>query len=285
MTRLTPDMIRDVPRSSEDRDASLVRTLGTTMKGLAFESVGIGSHDMSMEDYSAAAVPVTAGQGATHGFSESVCAIAQHLGMDCFVTERTDVAGLSDALAAGTDIIFMADDIEFVAINCRARRFVTNTRSTALGYFTALRLAAGGLEGKEVLLIGAGRVGGCAAELLARERANVTVVDVDRSRAEALRSGRPDFRVREDLQAAVMEHDIIFNASPARIPGEWVREGSVVSSPGMPFSYDRLGVSKMAALIHDPLQIGVSVMAVWSASLSLATAPLPEGRGIWQEAI
>ena len=285
MTRLTPEMIRDVPSSSQGRDSSLARALGMTMKELAYTSVGIDLHELDMEGLTAACVPVTAGLGATAGFSESVCAIVEHLGPKAYVTEETDVAGLGEAPGSGADLIFMADDNEFLAINCRARRAVNNIRSTALGYFTALREAAGGLRGRDVLLIGAGRVGSCSAELLARNGAKVTVVDVDRSKAEALRSKFREFTVCDDLMEAVKGHDLILNASPARIPGEWVQQGCVVSSPGMPFSFDEIGIRKMATLVHDPLQIGVSVMAVWSASLSLPRAPLLEGRAVWMEAI
>lgn len=285
MTRLTSYMIKDVPFSSSERDADLVRTLGMTLKGLAYEAVGIDPRQLSMEEFTAAAVPVTSGMGATEGFSNSVCAIVEHLGMSAFVTDRTDVAGFSDAISAGADVVFMADDEEFIAFNTRSRTFSNNIRSTALGYFTALRVAAGGLKGKEVLLIGAGRVGTYAAELLHRAQAEVTVVDINRSRAEALRNVHENFVVRDDLEAAVMESSLIFNASPARIPGKWIREKAIISSPGMPFSFDEEGQRRAGALIHDPLQIGVSVMAVWSASQGLPHIIIPEGREIKMEAI
>ncbi len=285
MTRLTPCMIKDVPFCSAERDAELFRTLGMTLKGLAYEAVGIDHRDLCMEEFTAAAVPVTSGMGTTEGFSDSVCAIAENLGMNAFVTDRTDVAGFSDAISAGADIIFMADDHEFVAFNSRTRTFSTNTRSTAQGYFTALRVAAGGLKGREVLLIGAGKVGTYAAELLSREKALVTVVDVVWAKAEALREVHRNVRVMKDLKAAVMESTLIFNASPAHIPGEWIREGAIISSPGVPFSFDELGLHKIGTLIHDPLQIGVSVMAVWSASRSLPQMSLPEGKEIKMEAI
>lgn len=285
MTRLTSYMIKDVPSSSSERDAELVRTLGMTLKGLAYEAVGIDPRQLCMEEFTAAAVPVTSGMGTTEGFSYSVCAIVEHLGMSAFVTDRTDVAGFSDAISAGADIIFMADDEEFVAFNSRTRTFSNNIRSTALGYFTALRVAAGGLKGREVLLIGAGRVGTYAAELLHREQAEVTVVDMDRSKAEALRKVHRNFRLKDDLEAAVMESSLILNASPARIPGRWIREGAIISSPGMPFSFDEEGLRRAGTLIHDPLQIGVSVMAVWSASQGLPHISVPEGGDIKMEAI
>ncbi len=274
MTRLTPDMISNVPRSLVKRDADLVSDLDMTLKDLAYRSVGIGPHDLVMEGFVAASVPVSSGKGITGGFSESVCSILEHLGMSAFTTRRPDVAGLSDAVAAKADIIFMADDEEFVALNRHAGKAVNNTRSTALGYVTALKKAVGGLNGKDVLLIGAGRVGSCAAELLVRENARVTVFDIDRERAKAHQNKFDGLRACSDLREAMLGSMMIFNASPATIPGEWVREGAVISSPGMPFSFDEAGIDKARTIIHDPLQLGVSVMAVWSASLTMLRAPI-----------
>mgnify|MGYP000918381521 CR=1 FL=1 len=122
-----------------------------------------------------------------------------------------------------------------------------------------------------------------AARLVEFEK--VTVVDMDRSRAEALKKAHDNFRVKYDLMDAVMESGLIFNASPARVPGEWIREGAIISSPGMPFSFDDEGLRRVGTLIHDPLQIGVSVMAVWSAGKSLSQISIPEGREIKMEAI
>lgn len=273
MTRLTPEMIEDVPRSFPERDADLMDTLGLTLKDLAYRSVGMLPPDLALDELVAAAVPVTSGKGVTEGFSRSVCAILEHLGMSAFVTGRTDVAGLSDAISVQADIIFMADDQEFVALNRHAGMAVNNTRSTARGYVAALERAAGGLEGKHVLLIGAGRVGSYAAELLVGEGAVTTVFDVDRGRAEALRGRFKALSICADPAEAMVESTLIFNASPAAIPGSWIREGAIISSPGVPYGFDRGGEEKARLIVHDPLQIGVAVMAIWSASLSMASMP------------
>lgn len=275
MTRLTSDMIGGVPYSLADRDVKLTKGVGKDLKGLAFEAVGLDPHNLVMEDLLIASVPVTAGQSIISGFSESVSAVAEHLGARSFVTGRTDVSGFYDAISAGADIVFMADDQEFVAFNVRAGKAVDNVRSTALGYFTALRLAVGSLDGREVLLIGAGRVGSRAADLLDVAGARVTVVDKDRERIESLLRTHRSFNYENDLEAAIRRSSLIYNASPARIPGEWVKEGAIVVSPGMPYSFDEEGERKIAILVHDPLQIGVAVMAVWSASLSLEKTSFP----------
>ncbi len=95
------------------------------------------------------------------------------------------------------------------------------------------------------------------------------MVDSDTTKIAALKHRFQDIKVASDLQAAVTEADAFLNASPARIKGEWIREGAIISSPGMPYSFDSLGEARASVLVHDPLQIGVSVMAAWSASYSI----------------
>ncbi len=48
-------------------------------------------------------------------------------------------------MESGADIVFMADDLEFVAVNMRERRCADNTHSTALGYSSGLKRAMGGV--------------------------------------------------------------------------------------------------------------------------------------------
>jgi pyrrolysine biosynthesis protein PylD len=269
LTRLTYEMIENVPDSMALRDERLRQDLGMDMKGLSFLSLGLDSGDLNLNRFSAVAVPITSGKGVTPGFCDSVCAITRHLGMESHVTEATDVAGFYQAMEAGADIVFMADDHEFVAVNIKESRCADNTRSTALGYFTALKKAMGNMAGTEVLVVGAGRVGTCAIELLTDERALITVVDSDLNKAEAVKRRFPNIKIAGDLAKAVSGADALLNASPARIKGDLIKEGAIVSSPGMPYSFDSLGESRASVLVHDPLQIGVSVMAAWSASYSI----------------
>ncbi len=120
-----------------------------------------------------------------------------------------------------------------------------------------------------MLVIGGGRVGSRATELLADEGARITVIDPDETKTDVLKRRFPSISMASDLPSAVASADALLNASPARIKGEWIREGAIISSPGMPYSFDALGESRAAVLVHDPLQIGVSVMAAWSASFSM----------------
>ena len=79
-----------------------------------------------------------------------------------------------------------ADDERFVAIDMANRRVVDNADATAKGYVAGLNLMAGGLKGKDVLVIGCGPVGSFATEVLAKLESQVSVYDVNPSRSKDL---------------------------------------------------------------------------------------------------
>ncbi len=90
MTRLTCEMIENVPNSMELRDERLKHDLDIDMKGLSLLSLGLDGSDLNLNRFSVAAVPITSGKGVTEGFCQSVCAITRHLGMKSDVKkERT----------------------------------------------------------------------------------------------------------------------------------------------------------------------------------------------------
>lgn len=282
MTRLTTAMIEEVPHTLDGRDGDLLKKLGLDLKDLALESLRVCEEDLDLGALRVAAVPVSSGIGVIPTFCLSVCAITRHLGMDSFVTSKADVAGMAEAIAEGVDIVFMADDEEFVALNIQAGTFSDNTRSTALGYCTALEIAAGGLRGKEVLVIGAGRMGQWVIEWLGAAGARVSLTETDRTKATLARE-QFGATVVPSLQKGVRNADLIFNASPAQIPGSWIKKGAIISSPGVPYGFDREGEEKARMIIHDPLQIGVAVMAIWSAMCSGRPAPNTRPALAWAE--
>ncbi len=266
MTRLTPDLIEGVPDDKLDLDQRLLRTTGKTVKGIALEAAGL-PEDTDLSGFRAVAVPITSGMGIISGFSASVDAIVRRLGMQCRITEGTDVDGFSQGVDDAVDIILMADDKKFVAYNMHERRYTDNSWGTARGYSVALKNAAGGLEGKEVLVIGAGRVGTWAVRFLQEMGASVSVTDIIHEKADRL--APMGVRPMHDIAKAISEHTLLLNAAPFIIPGEIIAEGSVISSPGVPHYYDQLARSRARAIIHDPLEIGAAVMAVNSAGYSI----------------
>jgi len=273
MTRLTADIIKDVPSKISNIDAELEKLIKMDMRSFACHAVGVNVKEIDFENYSVAIVPVTSGKGVIGGFSASVSAAVDLLGMHSFVTGSCDVMGISEAFSSHADIIFMADDDRFIALNTRTRSFSDNIWSTARGYVTALGLAEGGLEGKTVLVIGAGRVGSEAVKILRNEGAKVEVTDIVHSRARTLELRYSGVKARENVAQAIADNRLILNASPGKIPGELIRNGAVISSPGVPYAFDEEGERRAKVIIHDVLSLGVAVMAVASASLSMFGIP------------
>ena len=272
MTRLTDDMVEDIISTLDTANDKLVAMTGMNTMQMACEAIGITPDMLDLDGIKVGVVPITSGKGIIKKFSESVAEIARKLGMEAFVTEQVDVTGIAEALSARPEIIFMADDIKFIALNTTNGKFSNNSFSTAAGYVTALKGAAKGLCGKEVLILGAGRVGGIAAELMVGMGAVVTVYDIDERRSKDL-SDRFGVKVAADRNSALSSHDYVFNASPGVIDGRYLKEGVIISSPGIPYPFDELGVNKAKVIIHDPLDIGAAVMAIQAASFSRLKMP------------
>jgi len=276
MTRLTEDAVKDIPSRISDLDTELERILGMDMRNFACRAMSVTAEKINFGDYKAAIVPVTSGKGIIGGFSRSVAAAVETMGLRSFVTEACDVTGISEAFSSDADIIFMADDERFIALNTRTRSFSDNIWSTAKGYVTALKIAEDGLEGKDVLVIGAGRVGTEAVKILLKEGASVEVTDILPHKAKMLESRYERVRATADVRQAIKDNRLILNASPGKIPGELIRPGAVISSPGVPYAFDSEGEERAKVIIHDVLSLGVAVMAVASISLSLFGVPASE---------
>jgi pyrrolysine biosynthesis protein PylD len=272
MTRLTDNIVKDIIGALDQTNDMLITQTGMNTLEMACEAIGITPDMIDLSGVLVGVVPVTSGLGIIKKFSESVAEITKKLGMESFVTDAADVTGLAEALSAGAEIIFMADDIKFIALNTTNGKFSHNSFSTAAGYVTCLKGAAGGLEGKKVLVLGAGRVGSIASELMEKMGAFVTVYDIDTKKAEDL-SKRIGIKMTTDVNRSLSEHSLVLNAAPGAIDGRYVKEGTIFSSPGLPYPFDELGLKKAKMVIHDPLDIGTAVMAVQSASFSRMKKP------------
>ncbi len=267
MTRLTADDIWGVPNDKLDLDGRLMKSCGKTVKGIAMEAAGLEMEDYDFSRFKVAAVPITSGLGIIGGFAKSVDAIVSRLGMQSFVTENTDVTGIAEAVRKDADIVMMSDDPMFIAYNTRENAYTDNSWGTARGYSVCLKNAAGGVEGKDVLVVGAGRVGTWATRFLLEWGANVSVTDIDHSKSEALVP--LGAKALYDVEKAIADNTLVINAAPYIIPGEIIAHGSIISSPGVPHYYDLEGRTRCKAIIHDPLEIGTAVMAVNSAAYTI----------------
>lgn len=260
MTRLTEDMIDEIPRTAMKRSEDLRKATGMDLKTLAFRAIGKEPGDYDLSQYLTASVPITAGLGVIGGFSQSVSAILESMGFRSFVTSRTDIDGIYEALETDADILFSADDIRYIAYNRRTGIYSDNSFATAAGYAEALDGAADGLRDKEVLVIGAGLVGTEAVRILTSKGAKISVTDVLMHKAETLAS-KYGAKAIASIEDAISSSKYILNASPGLIPGRLITRGAIISSPGVPFSFDAEGMEKADTIIHDPLDIGTAVMA------------------------
>jgi pyrrolysine biosynthesis protein PylD len=279
MTRLTDDMVKDIVGSLDTVNEMLISMTGMGRMELACDALGISPGDIDLKGLKAASVPITSGLGVIKKFSESVAKIAARLGMDSFVTDAPDVTGFGEAISKRADIVFMADDTTFAAYNVKAGKYANNSFCTAAGYTSALKGAAGGLSGKDVLILGAGRVGTIAAGIMYDLGASVCVADIDPARSKKLAATHKGISCTEDIEEAISSHGLILNASPAHIPGHLIKKGAIISTPGIPHSFDAEGIARAGKIIHDPLDIGTSVMAVQSASFTR----YEQGKTIWDE--
>ncbi len=90
--------------------------IGKDLKHLAIGTIYRDDRELDLTQFKVAAVPVSSGEGVIPTFCNAVSAITGHLGMQSFITQRADVSGLTDAIRLGADIVFMADDSEFIAL-------------------------------------------------------------------------------------------------------------------------------------------------------------------------
>lgn len=162
----------------------------------------------------------------------------------------------------------MAYDEQFIAYNTDTSRFTTNVECTARGYLAALEIAAGSLKNRSVLVVGCGRIGSLVAGILSRRCPSVGVVDVVKERALELQNRYANVHTYDSTEEAVRDNMLIFNASPSHIESEWIQQGAMITSPGVPHTFDDEAYRKAKIIIHDPLAIGTSVMAVVAAGFS-----------------
>lgn len=278
MTRLTEDDVRGLMRRLTAFEADLRAVSGLTLRALAQRTVDIDRALANGEDPTAgarvtapvpfdgartAAVPLSTGEGVIPGFCECVAAVLRHLGCAARVTAQSDVRGLQEAADAGERVLFLADDIRFIALDVHRGRAVDDDPATADGYVTALAAAAGGLDRRPVLLLGLGPVGRAAGRRLLALGARLLVVERDDA-ATAHAQERGLVFERVDLADGLAACDLVYDATPAAdiVTADDLRPEALVAAPGVPPALD---VGARAALgvrhIHEPLAVGVAVMA------------------------
>jgi pyrrolysine biosynthesis protein PylD len=267
LTRLKATDVQRIPGTLEKYEGELVKRTGCTLLEIAEDAAQTSANIKAiLKQTKAAVVPITSGGGVIVGFSQAVAAILNHVGIRTIKIKEVDIAGIAEAYGQGADLMFVADDRKFVAINTHTMHAVDNATSTAKAYVAALDKMAKGLKEKPVLVIGIGHVGSAAISNLILREAKPLAVDVDRLKLRALseRFGRKVV-VFSTLAEAVDHTNLIINAAPARdiIKADMIKENTIISAPAIPLGLTRAALRKIRRnLIHDPLQLGVAAMAV-----------------------
>jgi pyrrolysine biosynthesis protein PylD len=271
MTRLVSTDIAGIPALLPRYEEQLRSRIGCGLLGLACRTAGREEAELAgrLAGTRVAVVPMDCGQGVIEGFSDSVRAIAAHLGSDAFVTRHSDVGGLAEAYMWDADLLLAADDQRFIALNLRTRRVADNSACTARGFAAALDLLCGGVRARGVLVLGCGPVGRYAAQELGERGAELAVHDPKLERAQSLAAelgvqGRL-VHVEPDLERALLRHALIYDATPMPrfIQERHITPKTCVSAPGVPLGLDDGALRSIGSrLVHDPLQTGVAVMLV-----------------------
>jgi pyrrolysine biosynthesis protein PylD len=297
MTRLTTKDINGIANRLDKYDMELLQKTGCTLRGVACHTFGIPEQVFQSiaASVEVGVIAFQSGQGIIEGFSKTLESIIKHLGFKVFITNKSDVAGIAEAVERNAEVIIMADDQRFIALNIKSNRMSDNDIATAKGYVAGLDLMAGGLEGQKVLIIGCGAVGQSAALAVLMRDAEVSVFDINPSHSyklarEIYKATRIKINVKTDLNMALHRYHLLVEATnaPGVIEANHIRPDTHVAAPGMPLGLTPKAVEKISPrLLHDPLQMGVAVMAVdtvLSRSVEEWRVMLPYGAYIAQVA-
>ncbi len=262
MTRLIEEWIKTIGSSIRDYEFDLMKKTGLSLVALAAAAGEMPEERIrnAAANIKVGVIPFTSGQGIIGSFSESVAAVCEGMGFQCFIAEGTDVDGIYKARQNGAEILFMADDDRFIALNLKTGNLAENNQATVKGFLAALGSAAGGLKDKEVLVIGCGPVGREALQLLRVQQANPVAYDKNPFILSKVAAQGYDTITHSSQIAA---YPLVFDASSE---GSWLKKSMlhpelIMAAPGVPLSLDQEAFEIYKDhLIHDYLPIGVATM-------------------------
>jgi pyrrolysine biosynthesis protein PylD len=275
VTRLITKDISNIAANLKNYDSELIARTGCSLSGIACRAAEIDEAQIKnlLPEIRVGVIPISSGEGVIGGFAEAVLNILLHMGAKAFLTRTTDVAGIAESFEKKADIVMLADDERFVALHIRSRSIADNGVCTGKAFATGLRLMAGGLKGREVLVIGCGPVGRSAAKTLIRMGSRVSVSDIHieplMEWVETLGQATDQkIQIVKALDPALQQHQFIIDASPARdiIHAQHITPQTYVSAPGFPSGLDAEAQAKLSnRFLQDPLELGVATMLVSAA--------------------
>jgi pyrrolysine biosynthesis protein PylD len=267
MTRLRSEDIEHIRHELKAYDQQLSNTTGKTLKGIAFCALGLADSEFEeiIKSNKVCVVPLTCGQGVIDGFAATVSEIISHLGFNSFVAENSDAAGIAEAFEKKSDIFLLADDNRFIAINVHTKYVSDNSEMTAKGFVAGLDLMVSGLKGKNVLVLGCGEVGSCAAKILVAMGVSVTVCDIDTQIALTLQKNITDIQIDDNWRSRPEKYPYIIDATPATelVGPSVITPDTYVTVPGVPCGLNSEAIEKLSnRYLHDTLQIGAATMVI-----------------------
>ncbi|SDL10214.1 3-methylornithyl-N6-L-lysine dehydrogenase PylD [Halarsenatibacter silvermanii] len=277
MTRLRESDIAEIPKIIDQYDRELEAKIGLNLFDLAVRAAGRNPDEVTKTDKKRAAViPVTAGRGEIAGFCEAIKAVLSRLGLEAFIPEKTDVAGLKSALEKNCDMAFMADDNSFLALDLQKGRWMDNDTATARVFAEALKAAAGGFKDRRVAVLGCGQIGEKAIEYFKKQGAEPVGFDISPNRLEKIESRwkiktekikKPaqNEKAPAEIQRVLIDFELILEATPASdlIGKKVFDQDTYLAAPGMPPGFTEEAARTFPEqIIHDPLQLGTAAMAV-----------------------
>jgi len=267
LTRLKQDDVYNIASTLKEYNEKLVQMTGCSLREIAAHAVSKRVREDYAEKLKVAVIPMTCGQGIIEGFVESVASIISYLGFNVVITKSRDAGGVAEAIQNGSEILLMADDDQFVAINVKTGKVSDNGEATGKGYVAGLVHMCSGLQDKKVLVIGAGPVGTGAALALIRYGAEVSIYDIDLSASQRLSEELIQrgyaVTIEIELDSSLARHCILVDACPRErfIMLRHISEDTFIAAPGIPLGVEETGVMQLSnRLLHDPLQIGVATM-------------------------
>lgn len=254
MVLLTPEDLDNLSTKFAESEMIIEKTTGCKLTDICKDLYG---KDLSSD--TVGIIPITAGNGIIGNFAYSLLFIVQHLGMQGFVTENTDVAGYYEAINNDADIILMADDHFFIGHNLKNGKIISNHEATGLIY-SEIASRFKEKNSNDILVIGLGRVGYTGAKHLVKKGFNVYACDPNRT---FLEKAINKLGIKEYCKEDGKHFSMIFEATPNpdTINEEMITDRCLVSTPGIPCGLPNdVGKKHKVDLIMEPLLIGVTSM-------------------------
>jgi 3-methylornithyl-N6-L-lysine dehydrogenase len=276
MTRLITEWIKDLENTAFGWNEQLISMTGCGYNKLAASVSGLSEEQQAeaFSEYKVAVVPITSGLGEIESFPQSVAAITSAMGFNSFVTSATDVDGIWEAKRLGADVLFMADDNRYIALNMRNGRIGDNNEATGKGYaqllleFAEAECAGRRLpESGNTAVLGFGIIGRTMTAYLMEKGIVPAVYDKDPGRREDVLSMGAEWI---DDAAELRKYSYILDGTSEGgwLSSEMLADDVLIAAPGIPFSLDDKSSRKLEGrYLHDMLEIGTAVM------MGLALAP------------